>query len=169
MTGTPDGRAPLGREQPWSDDPPHSGRIVAVTDNPIGRAILQVAEIAGRPAFVLADEDVQQSPLEWLAENPLDDDDALVLCDHDTPQMEALLRQAMAGKAGYVAMMGSRRRAEQVFSTLAPSFSAEALTRLRVPAGLNIGGKTPGEIALSVVAEIVAVSHGRDGSPMKPR
>jgi xanthine dehydrogenase accessory factor len=45
--------------------------------------------------------------------------------------------------------------------------SHEALAKLRVPAGLNIGGKHPGEIALSVLAEIVAVSHGRDGAPMR--
>jgi hypothetical protein len=106
MTDIRDRRAPLGREQPWSDDPPHSGRIVAVTDNPIGRAIIQVARIVGRPALLLADEDVRQSPLEWLSENPLGDDDALVLCDHDTPQMEALLRQTLAGGAGPTSRTG---------------------------------------------------------------
>ena len=36
-----------------------------------------------------------------------------------------------------------------------------------MPAGLNTGGKAPGEIALSVVAEIVAESYGRDGGPMR--
>jgi xanthine dehydrogenase accessory factor len=66
-----------------------------------------------------------------------------------------------------MAMMGSRRRAEHVFSTLAATVPAQALARLRVPAGLDIGGKAPGEIALSVVAEVVAVSHRRDGGPMK--
>jgi len=83
--------------------------------------------------------------------------------------MDALLRHALDGRAGYVAMMGSRRRAEGVFSTLAESLSQETLARLHVPAGLNTGGKAPGEIALSVVAEIVAVSYGRDGGPMRER
>jgi xanthine/CO dehydrogenase XdhC/CoxF family maturation factor len=163
----PDGRAPQGREQPWSDDHVQHGRVVAVTDNPIGRAVVDIARMAGREATLLADEDLEYSPLDWLADHPLDERDALVLCDHDTPDMEVLLRRALDGKAGYVAMMGSRRRAERVFSMLAESVSAEALSRLRVPAGLNIGGKAPGEIALSVVAEIIAVSHGRDGGPMK--
>ena len=36
-----------------------------------------------------------------------------------------------------------------------------------MPAGLNTGGKAPGEIALSVVAEIVAESYGRPGGPMR--
>jgi xanthine/CO dehydrogenase XdhC/CoxF family maturation factor len=70
------------------------------------------------------------------------------------------------GNAGYVAMMGSRRRADHVFEALS-DLGQQTLSRLRVPAGLNTGGKAPGEIALSVVAEIVAVSYGRDGGPMK--
>ena len=157
------------REQPWSDDNPEHGRVVVVTDNPIGRAVATIAEIAGRRVTLLADERVEQTPLEWLAANPLGPDDAFVMCDHDTPDMEALLRAALAGEAGYVAMMGSRRRAEKVFDALEAELPAEALARLHVPAGLNTGGKAPGEIALSVVAEIVAVSHGRPGGPMKER
>jgi xanthine dehydrogenase accessory factor len=160
-------RAPQGREQPWSDDDPELGRVVVVTDNPIGRAVVEIARIAGRRTTLLADEDANPMPQEWLTEHPLDEPDALVLCDHDTPGMLALLRHALEGRAGYVAMMGSRRRAELVFSTLAESLAPETLTRLHIPAGLDTGGKAPGEIALSVVAEIVAVSYGRDGATLK--
>ena len=143
------------REQPWSDDAPQHGHVVVVTDNPIGRAVVAIAEVAGRRTTLLAD--------------PLEEADALMLCDHDTPGMEELLRAALDGKAGYVAMMGSRRRAERVFDALETELPAETLARLHVPAGLNTGGKAPGEIALSVVAEIVAVSYGRPGGPMKHR
>ena len=77
------------------------------------------------------------------------------------------MRAALNGPCGYVAMMGSRRRAEHVFSMLADEgFDDAALTKLRVPAGLNIGGKAPGEIALSVLAEVVATSYERGGGPM---
>lgn len=157
------------REQPWSDDTPEHGQVVVVTDNPIGQAIVAIAGIAGRRTTLLADEDVEQTPVDWLAANPLGEADAFVMCDHDTPGMEGLLRAALEGKAGYVAMMGSRRRAEHVFAELEQDMSADQLGRLHVPAGLNTGGKAPGEIALSVVAEIVAVSYGRDGGPMKRR
>jgi xanthine/CO dehydrogenase XdhC/CoxF family maturation factor len=160
-------RAPHGREQPWSDEVPDAGNVVVVTDNPIARALVEIARIAGRPTTLLADEDVKSTPFQWLADNPLSSRDALVLCDHDTPEADALLRLALNGPVGYVAMMGSRRRAASVLSTLAESLPPETLERLRIPAGLNIGGKAPGEIALSVVAEIVAVSYGRDGGPMK--
>jgi len=162
-----DTSAPQGREQPWSDQPAERGRVVAVTDNPIGRAVVAIAAVAGRDTVLLADEDVEQSPVRWLAEHPLAERDAIVLCDHDTPGMDELLRAALAGQAGYVAMMGSRRRAESVFAGLERDLDEATLTRLHVPAGLNIGGKAPGEIALSVVAEIVATAHGRPGGPMR--
>ncbi len=157
------------REQPWSDASPEHGQVVVVTDNPIGRAVVAIAEIAGRRTTLLADEDVAQTPAEWLAAHPLDEADAFVMCDHDTPGMEALLRQALEGRAGYVAMMGSRGRAESVFAALEQELPPETLARLHVPAGLDTGGKAPGEIALSVVAEVVAVSYGRPGGPMKSR
>ncbi len=156
------------REQPWSDDAPEHGQVVVVTDNPIGRAVAEIARVAGRPVHLLVDEGVEPTPLQWLTDHPLGEADALVLCDHDAPQAGELLRLALAGSAGYVAMMGSRRRAEHVFDSLADLGEA-TLARLRVPAGLNIGGKAPGEIALSVVAEIVAVSYDRPGAPMKER
>jgi xanthine dehydrogenase accessory factor len=145
------------------------GRVVVVTDNAISRAVVQIAEIVGRPTTLLADDDVTQTPLQWLADNPLDERDALVLSDHDAPQADELLTTALNGKAGYVAMMASRRRAGRVLATLHESMPNEAMARLHMPAGLNTGGKAPGEIALSVVAEIVAVSYGRDGGPMTQR
>jgi len=158
---------PQGREQPWSDAVTEHGQLVVITDNPIARAVAQIAEVVGRTATLLPDEDVEQSPLSWLAEHPLGPRDALVLCDHDTPDMEQLLRAGLAGQAGYVAMMGSRRRAERVFAALEEELPPETLARLHVPAGLDTGGKAPGEIALSVVAEIVAFSYGRSGGPMR--
>jgi xanthine dehydrogenase accessory factor len=157
------------REQPWADDTPEHGQVVVVTDNPIGRAVVAIAGVAGRRTTLLVDEGVEPTPRAWLDAHPLTAADALVLCDHDAPDAAAILRAALAGEAGYVAMMGSRRRAEHVFAELGQEMSADQLTRLHVPAGLNIGGKAPGEIALSVVAEIVAESYGRDGGPMKGR
>jgi xanthine/CO dehydrogenase XdhC/CoxF family maturation factor len=89
-----------------------------------------------------------------------------VLCDHDAPDAPRFLRDALASSASYVAMMASRRRAEELVVTLR-SEGVPGLDKLRVPAGHNLGGKTPGEIALSVVAEIVAESYERPGGPMR--
>jgi xanthine dehydrogenase accessory factor len=92
--------------------------------------------------------------------------DAVVLCDHDAPDAPSFLRDALASPASYVAMMASRRRSESVLAEL----EAEAipnLAKLHVPAGHDLGGKAPGEIALSVVAEIVAESYQRPGGAMR--
>jgi len=167
---------PAGHEDPTRPTPERQGRIVVVTYNPIAAAVVAIAEQVGRPTTVLdhrdadasAPSDATTDPAAWLSRNPLGPDDALVFCDHDAPQTLELLRSALQGGAGYVAMMGSRRRAESVLATLQQeSYSEEALRRLHVPAGLSIGGKAPGEIALSVVAEIVASAYGRSGAPMR--
>jgi xanthine dehydrogenase accessory factor len=155
------------REQPWTDETGEHGQVVVVSDNPIGRAVVEIARVVGRRTTLLPDEGVEPAPLDWLRAHPLAPGDALVLCDHDAPDAEGMLRLALEGSAGYVAMMGSRRRAERVFAGLEGSLPPETLARLRVPAGLDTGGKAPGEIALSVVAEVVAVSYGRSGGPMK--
>ncbi len=158
---------PEGSEDPTRPEPVEQGRVVIVTHNHIAAALAALAEVVGRPSVVLDHRDGRTAPEAWLEQDELHADDALVVCDHDAPGALDLVRAALRGEVGYVAMMGSRRRAEHVFAMLADEgFDAATLTRLRVPAGLNIGGKAPGEIALSVLAEIVATSYERDGGPM---
>jgi xanthine dehydrogenase accessory factor len=71
---------------------------------------------------------------------------------------EAALELALAGDAAYVALVASRRRAESIVQFLRDAgLPAEQLTRLRVPAGLDIGAQEPEEIALSIMAEIVQI------------
>ncbi len=156
------------RNQPWSDAVEQVGRIIAVTDNPISRAMTTIAAATDRAVTVLADDAAADpSPAAWLVAHPLDERDALVLCDHDTADAEALLQTALAGSAGYVAVLGSRRRAADLFTRLGGTLDEATLARLHSPAGLDIGGRSPGDIALSVIAEIVAGAHGRSGGSMK--
>ena len=153
------------REQPWSDDAPQMGRVVVLTRNPIAEAIETIASTTGREvAVVEADEDGRG--LEEVRAIGLRRGDAVVLCDHDAPDAPAVLRAALASEASYVAMMASRRRSEGLMAQLREEGVAR-LDKLHVPAGLNTGGRAPGEIALSVVAEIVAESYGRHGGPMR--
>ena len=156
------------RNQPWSDSVERPGRIIAVSDNPISRAMTAIAAATDRTVTVLADDDAADpSPSAWLAGHPLIEDDAVVLCDHDTPDAESTLHTALAGAAGYVAVLGSRRRAADLFARLSGTLDEATLARLHSPAGLDIGGKGPGDIALSVIAEIVATANGRSGGFMR--
>lgn len=149
------------REQPWADDTSARGRLLVLSANPISAAIAQIATAVGREVVVLADDDGGPG-LAALAPTAAD---AVVLCDHDAPDAPGFLRDALASPAAYVAMMASRRRAAGLLSDL----EAEGVPtdRLHVPAGHDLGGKGPGEIALSVVAEIVAESYGRPGGPLR--
>lgn len=148
----------MTREQPWSDDTPPHGRILVLSDNPIARAIATIATTAGREVVIQGLDDGGPG-LDPRA------GDAVVLCDHDAPDAPSVLRAALASDASYVAMMASRRRSEGLVTELA----AEGVdtSRLHVPAGHNLGGKAAGEIALSVVAEIVAESYDRPGGSMR--
>ena len=155
------------REQSWSDPPLHQGRVVLLTRNPIAAAIDTIATTAGRAVTVI-EQDADGEGVSALARLGLRDGDAVVLCDHDAPDAPQVLRDALASPASYVAMMASRRRAEGLLEQLTQE-GAPGLDKLHVPAGLNTGGKSPGEIALSVVAEVVACAYGRDGGPMGRR
>lgn len=156
----------LGREQPWADEAVGAGRILILSGNPISRAVQDIASTVGRQV-VLREVDDDGQAVGWLAGLEPSANDAVLLCDHDAPDAPGLLRAALAGPAGYVAMMASRNRSVGLLADLRAEGYGEALERLHVPAGLNIGGKSPGEIALSVVAEIVAWGHDRPGGPLR--
>lgn len=153
------------REQPWADEARMSGRVVLLTRNPISQAITSIAPTTGRQV-VLIEADVDGRGLTEITDLPLGAGDAVVICDHDAPDALPVLRFALASKAAYVAMLASRGRAEGLLAQLAAQ-AVPGLAKLHVPAGLNTGGSAPGEIALSVVAEIVADGHGRDGRPLR--
>lgn len=129
-----------------------------LSDNPIARAVATIGATVGREVHVVAEDD--DGP--GLDPRP---GDAVVLCDHDAPDAPAVLRAALASSAAYVAMMASRRRAAGLLEDLRGE--GVDTSRLHVPAGHDLGGKGPGEIALSVVAEIVAEAYGRPGGPMR--
>ncbi|MGE5233643.1 MAG: XdhC family protein [Acidobacteriota bacterium] len=76
----------------------------------------------------------------------------------DTAALAAILRQAPR-RLRYLGLMGSRRKVARVRAELAGRGFGAALDELHAPIGLPIGGSSPGEIAISIVAELVAVRH----------
>ncbi|MBM6403879.1 XdhC family protein [Phycicoccus sp. CSK15P-2] len=138
------------------------GRLVVVFDNEIARALASMAEATGWDATVL-----QHAPDEAEVA-ALGHHDALVVCNHDGDGAYDLLRDALRAGVGYVAMMASRNRSADLVGMLREEgFDDDALGRLHVPAGLRIGGRSAGEIALSVMAEVVADRNGAAGGPMR--
>jgi molybdenum cofactor cytidylyltransferase len=77
---------------------------------------------------------------------------------------EEAIEQALVADAAYVALVANRRRAEEIKrALLVRGLSEEKAARLRAPAGLEIGAEGPEEIALSVMAEIVAATRDTRG------
>jgi xanthine dehydrogenase accessory factor len=69
---------------------------------------------------------------------------------------------------GYIGMIGSRRRVRATFEALLEEgFSRDLLDQVRAPIGLDIGGQTPAEIAISVAAELVHLWRGGTGRPKR--
>ena len=81
---------------------------------------------------------------------------------------EAALRAALAAESDYIAFVGSRKKAAALKAALAAAgIDAARLARIKAPAGLDLGAITPEEIALSILAEIVAVRRRRERAVLK--
>lgn len=87
---------------------------------------------------------------------------AVAIATHDLETDQAALRAALPSQAGYVGLLGARARLPERLARLRAAGVAEgALTRLHAPIGLDIGGKAPWEVAVSVIGEIVALRYAR--------
>jgi xanthine dehydrogenase accessory factor len=86
---------------------------------------------------------------------------AIVALTHDAKLDDMALMEALNSDAFYVGALGSRRNQATRKQRLMEHFdiSAEVLERLHGPVGLNIGAKTPAEIAVSIIAQIVQVKN----------
>jgi len=90
----------------------------------------------------------------------------MVLITEDHVTDEQALRQVLDTPAAYVGMIGSRRKVGVIFDHLrAEGVSEERLARVHAPIGLDLGGRSPAEIALAILAEIVQVRYGGTGQP----
>ena len=124
------------------------------------------ARFATPERFPDVDELVVDWPDRFLATAPVDERTAICVLTHDHKFDVPLLKVALATPAGYVGAMGSRRtNAERRERLVAEGVSAQALERIHAPIGLDIGSRTPQEVAVAVAAEIVATRRGKGGTP----
>jgi xanthine dehydrogenase accessory factor len=94
----------------------------------------------------------------------------VVLVAHDYKYEVPVLRVVLEREPAYIGLLGNRRRGQAILDFLAADGVApDMLARVHVPVGLDIGAQTASEIALSVLAEAVAVRNGRPGMRMKDR
>ncbi len=110
--------------------------------------------------FPHVDRLIQAWPDEAFPQISLTRATAVAMLTHDPKIDDPALKIVLASRAFYVGALGSRTtQAKRLARMRKAGLSDEQLARLRGPIGLEIGAKSPEEIALAVMAEIVAVSH----------
>lgn len=131
--------------------------ILIVGDGPVAQALSpMVVALGWTPTTVTSIEDVDAA---------LERSDATVVLSHHEGVDGPAIRAALAAGTAYVGAMGSRKtQARRRDWLLANGVTEQALSTLRAPIGLDIGADEAGEIAVSILAEIVAVRRGSAGS-----
>ena len=142
---------------------------VVVSANDVARALVAFLErldyrvllVEPRSERVLADDPPVRGSIDarFLTEG-----DVVVFTDHDAPDVAAMLAEALRSPARFVGIMGSRRHVgHHVEALRAMGVDDADVERVRSPLGLDLGGRDPVSIALSIAAGVVADAHGRDG------
>jgi xanthine dehydrogenase accessory factor len=125
-------------------------RLLVLGDTPIAAALLRLG----------AELELDAVPVEGETVDPRPGDLALVVAAHGRDELHALRRGLEEGLP-YVGLVASPKRGDGVIGELrGDGVPAELLERIDVPAGLEIGARTPAEIALSILAKVVAVRRG---------
>jgi xanthine dehydrogenase accessory factor len=134
------------------------GWAVVVVD--VRRALLTAERFPGAAEFASPD------PASAADELVPDERTAAIVMNHNYLQDIAYLRSFLDRPLAYLGMLGPRGRTEQMLGEIG---RPEAIERLHAPAGLDIGAEGPEEVAHAVIAEILAVTRGRQGGPLRDR
>ena len=150
--------------------------LLIVGAGEIGIALARLARTAGmrvvvidgrdrfatRDRFPDADAIEVGMPSEIISRRSVGTNDAVVLIAHDYKYELPVLREVLRRPAAYIGLLGSKKRGAAVRQMLTEEgFVADELARIHSPIGLNIGAKTPAEIAVSILAEVIAARAGK--------
>jgi xanthine dehydrogenase accessory factor len=139
-------------------------RVTVVDDRP---AFLSKDRFPVAHAFVRLDD-----PADVATAAPLDRRTFAIVMTHNYLRDRAYLRGLLTTDVGYIAMLGPAARTYRLIGDLRDAgveVSDADLERIHGPAGLDLGAEGPDEIAQAIIAEIVAVRHGRTGGMLRER
>jgi xanthine dehydrogenase accessory factor len=137
-----------------------TARLVVGGGGPVADALAAIGGIVGLAVRVEAPGSAGFAE----ASQGLGPGDAAVFVDHDDPALVPALTGLLGGPVGYVGVMGSRRHTPGFVGRLGQA--GADLSRLHSPTGLDLGARRPPEIALSILAEVMAVTHARPGGSL---
>lgn len=166
----------LGDIEVFVDPHPQPRSLVIVSATPVALELLRLARGLGYRTTLVeprtervtqahrAEADLVVGTLDGL---DLDTRSDVVHTDHDAPGVADMLALLLRSPVHFVGVMGSRRHVGPYVDSLREKgFTDEDLSRIRSPLGLDLGGQSPQEIALSIAAGLVAARSGRDGGWM---
>jgi xanthine dehydrogenase accessory factor len=142
----------------------HTTQILAPMASAIG---FDVTVVDSRPAFANPERlpaitIIRQRTELAMQQLCIDSRTALVILAHDPILDDPALHAALVSPAYYIGCLGSRRtHALRLDRLREAGFDEQVLERLYAPVGLDIGGRSPGELAVSILAEIIAVGNGK--------
>ncbi|WP_062515907.1 XdhC family protein [Demequina gelatinilytica] len=140
-----------------------------------GRALgYRVIVVDPRPVFATAERipTAHEVHVAWpdafLRSLEVEESTVICLLTHDDRVDVPALEVALASPAGYVGAMGSRVTHERRLERLREAgVGDDALARLRSPIGLDLGGSSPAETAIAILAEVIADRHAASGRPLR--
>ncbi len=125
---------------------------------------------AGADRFRDADEVSHEWPVDVLDGALLNADAYVLTLTHDVKFDLPTLARALESDVRYIGALGSRRtHAKRLEALRAQGFGDEVLARIKTPVGLDLGGRRPEEIALAILAEMVATRYERSGGSLSAR
>ena len=173
-----------GARQYFIEAYPVRPRLIVAGAVEIGRALVRLARelgfatvvVDGRAAFATPERfpDADRLVVGWLDEVAdaiaLDANDAVAVLAHDPKLDDPALIEAFRRSCRYVGALGSRKtQADRRERLRAAGVSDADLARLHGPIGLDLGGRSPAETALAILAEVVADRHGVTAATMTVR
>ena len=145
----------------------HVGTSLMRLAKPTGFRVLLFDDREGAlipDAVTLADRFVRVRDVERdIVSEPVPADAYFVLCGHDHAVDCQALAAALQKDARYVGMLGGRRKIQALFSQLRDrGFTEQQLAAVHTPIGLDLGGETPQELAVGILAQILLVKNGKE-------
>jgi xanthine dehydrogenase accessory factor len=146
----------------------------------VGCSLVKMAHEAGFRVHVVDDREkfasaerfpdgvevVVDAPPAWVEAHPLPPTAYAVIVTRGHRHDLSTLRALVGGRLRYVGLIGSRAKVRRIYDALLEEGVApERLSTVHAPIGLDLGGVTPQEIAVSILAELIAVKHGRMTAP----
>ena len=148
--------------------PVEGRRLVAVFASPVALELEHIAQHVGFEVLLLEpDADRPGGSMLWAPDVPaakLDTNTDVVVTDHDRPELGPVLAGVLAARTRWIGVMGSPRHPAPHIPALQDLGVSEAdIARVHRPIGLDIGSKSPAEIAVATVAGLLADRNGRSG------